>query len=401
MKKIAAFFTALILFFVTVIGIHFAVSSNLKTNSRGFGTWINTYKDLSYAAIDQNLEDDTVMMMGSSEFQHGRKTPYHPTKIFRGMDMDVMCVGAAYNQCLSHAITLGSVAPELKSKKVILILSPSWFEKEGVKKNAFAVRFSETQYMALLKNPNLSPELKKKIAERSEELLTKDPAMQENVKRYNNLFLKGKINPVDKIYFYARKAFLNEKESVNINTVWKSTGKKQYENYKKHITGEVPNWNELIVQADESFDKVSQDNPFHMRDKIYKKKFKPVLAKQKGAMAQRQFTKDSPEYGDLDLFLQVCKESNIDCELILLPMNGYWYDYTGFNEQARSVLPGQIKAVSDKYGVNLVSFYDQEYTPGFLEDAFHPAGKGWTEINEKAYEFYTKDKSKGKGSASN
>lgn len=395
MKKIAAFFTALVLFLLSVLLIHFAVAGNLKANSKGFGTWINPYKDLSYSAISNNINKDTYLMMGSSEFQHGGKKPYHPTQVFRGLDMDVMCVGAAYNQSLSHAITLASVAPDLKTKKVVLILSSAWFDQEGVKKNAFAVRFSETEYMAMLRNPDLSPELKKAIALRTEELLEEDPAMQKNVEKYNRLFLYKKVSPIDRLYFFLRKGVLDEKETVNINTVWKTTGKPKYEAYKKHVTGKIPDWDKMRVESDEHFAKISKNNPFHMTDKIYNRKFKPVMAKQKNAMDERIFPITSPEYEDLNLFLQVAKESHLKVELILLPMNGYWYDYTGFKEKARSVLPGQIEQVVKKYpGVKMVSFYDQDYTPGFLEDAFHPAGKGWTDINETAYKFFTEDKTK-------
>lgn len=398
MRKIAAFFTALILFFFSTIIIHFVIASNLRTDSRGFGTWINAYKDLSYSAIYQNLNDDTYMMMGSSEFQHGRNTKYHPTEIFRGMNMDVMCVGAAYNQCLSHAITIGAVGNDLETKKVVLILSPSWFEDKGVRKNAFAVRFSETQYMAMLRNPNLSKGLKERIAQRVEPLLEKAPAMQNNVERYNNAFLNNKINPMYKMYFYIRKSVSNEKEAVNINTVWKTTGKEAYDKFKrdKMITGKVPNWEKLKEDADREFEKEST-NSFHMKDKLFERKFRPVLNKQKNTMLKRRFRKTSPEYGDLKLFLDVCKEERLNVCLILLPINGYWYDYTGFKKEHRDVLPEQIMEVVRKYdNVEFTSFYDRGYDVGFLEDAFHPAGRGWIEINERAYEFFTEDKKPGK-----
>lgn len=391
MKKIASFFTAIILFLISITIIHFAVAGSLKSNGKGFGTWINPYKDLSYSAIVNSLNDNSYMMAGSSEFQHGKGTPYHPTEIFRSMDMDVMCIGAAYNQCLSHAITIGAIAPELKNKKLVLILSPSWFDKVGVRKNAFAVRFSETQYMAMLKDPELSKPLKEKIAKRTYKLLSKAPAMQENVKKYNDIILENKANFLEKIYFSIKKEILNEKEAININALWKISGRPKYNKFKESgkITKKIPNWGEMEKKGDKEFQKISKHNPFHMKDNIYKSKFKPVLKKQKGAMSKREFWETSPEYKDLKLLLEVCKETNIKVEIILLPINGYWYDYTGFKEDARKVLPSQIRKVTDKYkNVKFISFFDRGYEDGFLEDAFHPAGKGWTEINEKAYKFF-------------
>ena len=115
MKKVAAFITALILFVGTALSVHTIAGEKLDTNNPFFGTWISTKKDLSYKAVSSNIEKDTVMMMGSSEFQYGNKTPYHPTNIFRKLGMNVMCIGAAQNQSLSHAVTLGAVAPKLEN----------------------------------------------------------------------------------------------------------------------------------------------------------------------------------------------------------------------------------------------------------------------------------------------
>ena len=79
MKKVAAFITALILFVGTALSVHTIAGEKLDTNNPFFGTWISTKKYLSYKAVSSNIEKDTVMMMGSSEFQYGNKTPYHPT----------------------------------------------------------------------------------------------------------------------------------------------------------------------------------------------------------------------------------------------------------------------------------------------------------------------------------
>ena len=389
MKKLAAFGTALVLFVISVIVLHFAVAGRVTAEDGGFGTWINTYKDMSYKAVAENIDEDTVMYLGSSEFQHGEGTPYHPTEIFRAMKMDVMCIGAAYNQCLSHAITMGALGPQLQSKKTVLILSPAWFNGPGVEKDAFGVRFSESMYMAMLENPNLSGDVKKKIAERAEDLLSNSPALQENVKRYDKIFIGSGGNTADRTYFNMKKAFLNEREAINVNTAWKTTEEKKYRKFMETAKTGTADWDGLKKQSDEEFKKLSEGNSFHMDNRLYKKNIEPSLKKEKNSSTARRFWKDSPEYGDLEIFLQVCREQDIDVELILLPVSGWWYDYTGFTADKRKPLPAQIKAVADKYDTPLYSFFDRDYTEGWLEDAVHPAGKGWVEINEEAYRFFT------------
>lgn len=204
MKKIWAFLTALCLFLIAVFCFHTITRGSLKTNNPDYGTWVSTYKDLSYDAISDNMEKDTVLVMGSSEMHHGRRTPYHPTNIFRKQHINAMFVGSAYRQCLMQATTVGAVAPKLKSKKVVLMLSPSWFGEGGVKKSAFAVRFSESEYVAMLRNKDLSLKTKKAVAKRTVELLGDDSAMQKRVIKYNRMFLGGDASFMDKLTFGLR-----------------------------------------------------------------------------------------------------------------------------------------------------------------------------------------------------
>lgn len=191
MKKIAAFFTAVVLFFTAAISAHIIAGERIDTNNADFGTWINSKKDLSYQAVSRNIEEDSVLMLGSSEFHHGKKTKYHPTAIFRSLGMNVMCIGAAKNQCLSHAITVGAIAPEMKNKKVVLILSPSWFSKEGIDQDGFSARFSGSMYEAFIKNESISKETRKAVAERVTYLLEKSPGAGEEAARAEKIYLDG------------------------------------------------------------------------------------------------------------------------------------------------------------------------------------------------------------------
>lgn len=387
MKKIAAFVTAVIIFTVTVVSAHFVIGDKLDTNNRNFGTWINTKKDLSYKAISSNIEEDTVLMMGSSEFNHGKKTKYHPTAIFRSLGMNVMCIGAAQNQSLSHAITLGAIAPELKNKKAILILSPSWFGKEGVKPSGFAARFSQSEYEEFLKNEDISKETKEVVAKRVNELLEVSPKAQSDAQIIDRMFLTRDANFKDKICFGVNRWLNDEKENINVGLLWKATGEKNHKEYQVSPRGEEPDWDALAEEADSEMEG-KMNNDFYMKDSLYKSKIKPVLSERKDADTNRTYA-DSPEYDDLRLFLDVAKQEGIEVMLVMLPVNGWYYDYTGFPRENRETFVAGVEKVAEEYGVKTCNFFDQCYTPGFLEDVVHPAGKGWVRINEEAYKFFT------------
>lgn len=389
MKKIAAFLTALILFAVSVTAFHTIVGESLDTNNSEFGTWISSKKDLSYRAVSSNIEDDTYLMLGSSEFHHGKKSPYHPTAIFRSMGMNVMCIGAAQNQSLTHAITMGAVGNNLKTKKAVLIVSPSWFSKSGTSPEGFAARFSENMYEQMLENDSLSEETKEAISDRVEELLEISPKALDSAKRARRILLKGSAGFKDKVYFSTNRWINDEKESVSAGLMWKSTGLKNYEKYTKTNEGSEPDWDRMAEQADEEFAE-NMTNDFYMKDSLYSKKVVPMMDERKGADKTRTYA-NSPEYGDLRLFLDVCREEGIEVMMIMLPVNGYWYDYTGFKKENRETFSTEVTKVAEEYGIKTCNFFDQCYTPGFLEDIVHPAGKGWVRINEAAYRFFKGD----------
>lgn len=388
MKKTVSFITAFMLFIVVAVSLHFTTGDKLDTNNPEFGTWINTKKDLSYKAISQNLEEDTVVMMGSSEFHHGKKTPYHPTNIFRSIGMNVMCLGAAQNQTLSHVITLSAIAPKLENKKVVLLLSPSWFSKKGAEGSGFSARFSESEYEAMLKNENLSIETREAMADRATELLEVSPKTHANIQTTNKIFLSGDASLKDKIDLKINNWITREKEDINVGVLWKAAGGKKHHKYKANTNFNVPDWDALAEEADASI-AGDMNEDFHVPNKMYKKKIKPMLDERKGADVNRTYG-NSPEYDDLRLFLDVCKEENIEVLLVMQPVNGWWYDYTGFPKKNRETFVTEVQKVADEYGVETCNFFDQCYTPGFLEDIVHPAGKGWVRINEAAYEFFAK-----------
>lgn len=388
MKKIWAFLTALCLFVVAVFAFHTVTKGSLKTNNPDYGTWVNTYKDLSYDAISDNMDDDTVLVMGSSEFHHGRKTPYHPTKVFRQQHINAMFIGSAYRQCLTQATTVGAVAPKLKSRKVVPMLSPSWFGTEGVNKAAFSVRFSESEYVALLKNKDLSLKTRKAIAKRTVELLSDDRSMQKRVIRYNRMFLDGDASDLDKLTFKWRMKFIKEQENMNVNLAYVMSKQRRFDRPVKQVpVKSAPNWSRLRKNG-ERFSVSRSTNRFFMSDKFYKRKIVPNLVAKKNSATTHSYDISSPEYNDLKLFLQICKEENIKVMLVQLPVNGYWYDYTGFTADKRAPFITNTNAIAKEYGASVSDLYDKySYTRGFFEDAAHPTGEGWVIIDEEIYKF--------------
>jgi D-alanine transfer protein len=384
LKKVVAFLTALVLFLLTAISIDIFVDRKLDFNNHKFGTWVNDDKFFSHEAITSNLDKDSIVVFGSSEFSHGKKTKYHPENMFQEEKFNIMAIGAGYYQSLSHAITLSSISDGMKENKVALILSPQWFRNTGVLREAYASRFSENNFIKMLENDKLSNETKEYMIKRTEELLEKDEPTLNRVKLYEKVLYENKGSIKDDIFFGIYNKFLEEKSKTSVLLSASKEGIKK----QNKVLGEDKEmlWNSYLKEAEKDGEKEASHNEFYVSDKYYKKYMIKKLKKKKDSALNNSYC-TSPEYDDLKCFLDVCKELDIKPLLISIPVNGRWYDYTGFPKEDREKYYDNIRKIAKEYNVELKDLSKDEYTKYFFEDNVHIGWKGWVKVNESIYEF--------------
>lgn len=362
MIKIKAFLIASVLFVFTVVGIHIYASSNLPHGDKTVGLWISNEKNASYDMVAENISGDTMLYLGSSEFDHGTENPAHPSNLFNREDMDVMCIGGAYNQCLTHAIAVGALGPELESKKVVLLVSPTWFLAGRDSAKRYGMRFIKNYYTPMMNNPLLSDDTKKELGG-----LTRLTGNRSSIKRK----LDG------------------EKYLVRSGLAWGCDGRAVAESLRGEVSTGEPDFAALRRQTEKSSKKELRKK-YNMRKDARPMK-RGVLKRAKNKHAGKKMT-GSKEYDYLQLFIDVCREQNIELMLVLQPVNGKWYDYTGLERSERQQCYRKIGQIAE---ANNVRFYDlsgEEYTEGFFLDAVHPSEKGWLMINEEVYKFYKRQK---------
>lgn len=388
MRKVRAFIIALILFCFTVYGFHIYSIQALALDNNAFSTWSNKVKFNSPDAIKANLNSNSIVVFGSSEFQHGQKTIYHPKAMFKDFEFNPMLIGAGYYQSLEHAITLASIGDNIQTKKVVLLLSPTWFKKQGVVDTAFASRFSESSYLEMLKNDKLSPQTKEYIKARTNKLLQVDSTTLKRVDIYNRVLLGENPTPMDELSYRVYQQFLMEKERQGVILQARLANLKSNQNDSNQ--DKSIDWDNYMVKAELQGQKENQ-NPFYMTPIGYMK----VTCKYNGMAEKKRPVKncyvDSPEYDDLKCFLDVCRQLDMEPLIVALPVNGYWYEHTGFPSETREKYYSNIKAITKEYGAELADLSDEEYTKYFFEDSIHLGGKGWVTVNEILYNYYNED----------
>ena len=337
-----------------------------------------------------------MFVFGSSEFRHGRNTSFHPANFFRGTDVHLMTIGGPFNQTLFHTVALGALEPQIKNRRVVMLVSPTWYRTAGgVSKKGYALRFSETEYVAFLKNKDVPRSVKTYVARRSVKLLNGSPTLQNHVQLYNRVLLHmGRLHPADPLAYRALMLYQNDKDMITTRaamTFLRSQDQASGFNKQPIENGQF-DWNHWVDKARRVAEKKSH-NPFYMSDHSWKMKFRFVYPRAKGVHKKNSLLQ-SKEYGDLDAFLTICQQNHIRAMLVILPMNGYWYDYTGINSHERKAFARKITRIAGGYGAEVTDLTKYDYTPFVNRDAVHPWGEGWVRINEALYNFYTENQNK-------
>ena len=83
-------------------------------------------------------------------------------------------------------------------------------------------------------------------------------------------------------------------------------------------------------------------------------------------------------------------ETGIEPLIVSIPVNGRWYDWTGFSREDREIYYENIRSICSEYQVEMADFSNKEYEEYFLKDIMHLGWKGWVYLDDKVYQFYKK-----------
>lgn len=379
-----AFFIALLLCIVTIFagkGYYDNLANKAKGNNE-VRYDVSFAKFKSHNVLVENIDDTTLTVMGSSELSRITKALQHPKNMVDFEDLKYMTIGQGYFQSILHTITLGSIEEGIKNRKVVLFLSPQWFVKDGILKEAFASRYSEDHIVHFLKNANISENTKQQVVKRVEELLEGNDALVKRVEQYQDAFVKKTGNVLERTYIKAFSAFLNEKYEYEY---WMKHNVKKDRNERCFKDSHI-DYQKLLDEGIKEAKKSSTNNQYGIRDDYWNKNIKKKYRELKDSHKNISYAK-SKEYDDLQLFLQVAKELGITVELVNQPVNGTWYDYMGHSKEDRETYYQNIRDIASENGVRLLDLSTYEYEPYFFMDATHFGWKGWVIINEELIKF--------------
>jgi D-alanine transfer protein len=393
-KRLGPLGLAIVLFFLSILAVEpltqWWVSLYIKPGVIETASE-NLIPTLFQGTLLQNmaLKDPTLVpMYGSSEFGGGG--PYNPTKLFAGKPTDWTPYLIGHAGSLDLIQTLYAGAQDLKGKKIVLSLSPQWFNNGGIAQNTFAANFSALQAYKLLFNPSLTVQTKKALSERLSqfnEVKHSYPMLEGLLKYY------GRSDPESRLIeaFYwpiarVEMASLEIQDTLKtIKVIQQLSVKEIAKNASDKSRRALPDWPKMQEKATADVEKNENNNPFGVNNNFFKKNI-PNLNKLKNSSVKGRLY-PSPEYSDLNLLMRVLKDEGADPIFLIQPVNGSWYDFTGFPKQQRQKYYSQVREMADRYGYALADFSDHEYDKYFMNDPSHPSEKGWLEIDETLDKF--------------
>ena len=385
MVKIKAFLVAVLLVAVTMVGLQgwygLKVEDYYHVDDNSLRYDIHEAKFKSHDMLRSGLTSNSLLVMGSSELSTTIKEGFHPRQVFNHEDFSMMLVGSGTYQNIILATILGSIGEHIPNNKVAMIQSMQWFHPKGISKEAFLARLSLDHVQHLLANPKIQLETKKRLMQRLLELA------EGNQIRY-------KLQTMQRIYIDQiaadwEKEWFEWKLSLD---VFKNKLDFYRGNYLKPLPlaeGKTPDYDwakQLAEQNALAVDRTT-NNDFQIDNKTYTEKYDGKIAKYKGKMTKDDYTQ-SPEYRDLELFIDIAKDLGVQLKMVIQPVMGKWYDYTGFSVEQRQAYYTKLKQILDERQVPYLDYSAHEYDDYYFYDAYHIGWGGWTELEKDLYEFY-------------
>ena len=270
-------------------------------------------------------------------------------------------------------------------------------KNKGIADNTnVAIAIASGEYIALLENPDISQETKDYINGRLQNIMADNENMSERVKKAREWYQPKDDNTAEQPgWLEQRKAdfhkvLLEEKNNYKVMAEALMDGISNHRSKESGAKLSQATWEQLRKEAETEGHKLSDGNDYGMFDSVYKGTYQTLIAN--GKHKNPKYTLDSMEFSDLECFLSICREEGIEPLVVILPFNGYWYDYTELTAEERSTFYEKIRCIAEDYGVQCADLSGNEYTEYYFEDNSHPALKGLVDLNEAIYEFYRKDK---------
>lgn len=324
--------------------------------------------------------DDVRILLGTSELEQTTQDTAHPVRFFSENDcgFSLMCIGNAGCQSLWQAMEVAALDNEgaLPGRKIALMLGTQWFMGDGLSESAFAEKFSEETFAAVMHNEKLSDDTKEKVYQR---------CLAMGADRATLDALRG-TSLIDSINRAVAEAVSSAEHREDIASELDS-GALPYDSESLQ-KGDPPSWNELDAAVLADAEAMCTNNDLGIYDEYYTEYFVKWDEKNRAENKPRATEWNQDEFADFDIFLSVCKDLGIEPLVVIQPAMGVYYDNTPWDKESRQIFYDQMRSVLEEAEIPYLDLSVHDYDKYYLKDVMHPGWKSWVEVDKKLCEFY-------------
>ncbi len=337
---------------------------------------------------------DLLVVYGSSELEQPNR--YHASNLFQDYPtgFTIFPVGRGSTTSLVMLQDLAAVGSELHGKKVVISVSPPWFQLHDRTPNFYVANHSALHLNALVFSTDLSFETKQAAVRQllqSPTLFSTDPLVDFSAHR---LVEDG---PVSRAQYLATLPLGKLKYAVlQAQDRWATYAFLQTGPTSKPADTPVPagdiHWPSLTETAEAEQQSQASNNEFGFDNAVWVEKYARLVAERHKQFSDSGFVDNlqhTAEFTDLDLLLRGLSELGAETLVLSQPLPGAYYDYVGVSAAARAQYYARLRGIAAAYDVPVVDFADHDGDKYFVTDPnSHLSRKGWAYYDRALDAFY-------------
>ncbi|MDR3306041.1 MAG: D-alanyl-lipoteichoic acid biosynthesis protein DltD [Clostridiales Family XIII bacterium] len=333
-----------------------------------------------------------VLFCGSSELR--RFDPFHPSVLAEKYQRwyRPFLLGTAGTQSMIHFLALQSVGDGLSGQRAVFIISPQWFQDEGLDEGSFDEFFSPIQVFEWICEDDADPVSRVYFAKRmlAFELVRQDGLL-------NGVFEKiaaGKTADRSEMIRCRDRLYALSAEDRLFGNFFAESHRGAIRAHMKRLP-DVYDADRLDNLAFQIGERESGNNEFQIQNRYYTDRIKLRLKFFKGRQKEVSYDK-SPEYGDFQLVLNEIAKNKMDVLFIIPPVNQRWAEYIGLSKDMYLRFEAKIREQLLAQGFDrILDLSRQGGEPYFMQDPTHLGWRGWVAIDRAVKPFLEEEPARG------
>ncbi len=328
--------------------------------------------------LSPELSDTIIYLLGSSELTAGGEAiPYN--FINNKFSTKVQAIGHSGNQCFSIFSQLLANHQRLKNSRIVIILSPGWFEGKGSRGTSSDIflEFNSEHFLKNILTDDENIDFQAYEGKRISELYSEFNSPSLPLRMLN---FKGRANQsiFHKIAYspllYCDELLLEETYPEIVSEINKD---------RVVISDSVfINWDSLLMASKATVIANATNNSMGISNDYFSR----YINNNKGRVGPVPEALNQ-ELEDFKILMKLLKEKQVNVSFIISPLNALYFQNLREIESTIHIVQQEIKA-NGFTALNLFETESTKYEKALLTDVMHMSDYGWYKVDKFIIETY-------------